>query len=84
MDARETDIVTKLDNSRLVMLLPETDKDGAHIAGERMRQHLSEYISEFLESDFSFEVPVEVASFPEVDPDTISLKKRLNTLLGLN
>ncbi len=82
MDARETDIVSKLDNSRLVMLLPETDKNGAHITGERMRQLLSEYISEFLESDFRFEVPVEIASFPEIDPDTVSFKKRLSSLLG--
>ncbi len=63
--ARETDMISGMNSARLVMLLPETDCNGAQIAGERMQKLLSEFLSDFLESDFRFDIPLEITSFPE-------------------
>ena len=35
ISSRETDIISPLDNSRLAMLLPETDRGGAEMAAEQ-------------------------------------------------
>jgi GGDEF domain-containing protein len=82
--SRETDTISPIDHSRLVMILPETDQKGAHIARDRMRAQLSDYLSEFLELDYKFEIPVEITSFPEGSPDDISFKGRLNSLFDTN
>lgn len=63
--ARETDMISGVNNAHLVMLLPETDNKGAEVAGERFQKLLSEYLSDFLESDYRFDVPLEITSFPE-------------------
>lgn len=63
--ARETDMISGLNSARLVMLLPETDRDGAKVAGERFQKLLSDFLSDFLESDYRFEIPLEITSFPE-------------------
>lgn len=82
--ARETDMISNIGDSRLVMLLPETDSQGAEVAGERMRELLSEFLAEFLDSDYHFEVPVEVASFPDSRVEERSFKSRLMDLLSVN
>lgn len=82
--SRETDTISSIDKSRLVMILPETDEKGAHIARERMRAQLSDYLSEFLELDYKFEIPVEISSFPDSSRENISFKGRLNSLFGEN
>ncbi|MEE9442272.1 MAG: hypothetical protein V3V99_06350 [candidate division Zixibacteria bacterium] len=82
--SRETDTISPIDSSRLVMLLPETDIKGAHVTGNRMRDQLSDYLSEFMELDYKFEIPVEIASFPENSGDDISFRSRLNSLFGTN
>jgi hypothetical protein len=63
--ARETDLISGVKRSRLVMLLPETDRNGARVAGERLQKLLAEYLSDFLDSDYRFDIPLEVTSFPE-------------------
>ena len=63
--ARETDLISGLKSARLVMLLPETDRSGARVAAERFQNLLSEFLSDFLDSDYRFEIPLEITSFPE-------------------
>jgi GGDEF domain-containing protein len=63
--ARETDTVSGFDNARLAMLLPETDSMGARVASERFQEMVSDLLSEFLESEYKFDVPLEITSFPD-------------------
>lgn len=63
--ARETDMISGINNRNLVMLLPETDRSGARTAGQRFQKLVTEYLSDFLNSDFPFEIPVEITSFPD-------------------
>jgi GGDEF domain-containing protein len=63
--ARETDLISEVRNECLVMLLPETNGEGARVAGERLQKLLSEFLSDFLDSDYRFDVPLEITSFPE-------------------
>ncbi len=63
--ARETDMISGMNNRNLVMLLPETDRAGARVAGERFQKLVTEFLSDFLDSDFPFEIPVEITSFPD-------------------
>ena len=87
-DARETDMISKVDNARLVMILPETDRNGAEVASGRVKELLSEFMSEFMsesmDSSYRFEVPVEISSFPDQIPDDISFKQRLQNLLAVS
>lgn len=63
--ARETDMISGISTANLVLLLPETDRVGAEIAGERFQKLLSDFLADFLESDYRFNVPLEITSFPE-------------------
>jgi GGDEF domain-containing protein len=63
--ARETDIVSGINNRHLVMLLPETDRIGAEAAAERFQQLVTEFLSDFLDSDYQFDIPLEITSFPD-------------------
>lgn len=78
---RETDMISRLDDSRLVMLLPETDDSGAKITANRIGGLISDFMSEFLESDYNFDVPVEISSFPEA-AGRKSFQSRINSLFG--
>ncbi|MEZ5358041.1 MAG: hypothetical protein R3F48_04360 [Candidatus Zixiibacteriota bacterium] len=82
-EARETDMISNLDDARLVMILPETDRSGAEIACGRMKELLSEFMAEFLESNYRFDVPVEISSFPDQRTDNISFKTQLEKLFAL-
>ena len=77
--ARETDMISGANNQHLVMLLPETDRSGALAAGERFQKLLAEFLSDFLESDYSFNIPVEITSFPDQSSRRI-FKSRLKHL----
>jgi GGDEF domain-containing protein len=63
--ARETDMISGLDSNHLVMLLPETDNQGAQVAAERFQRLLAEFLGELLESDYDFDIPLEIMSFPD-------------------
>jgi GGDEF domain-containing protein len=63
--ARETDMVSGLNNAHLVMLLPETDGSGAEVAARRFQELLADYLCGFMDSDYQFHVPLEITSFPD-------------------
>jgi len=63
--ARETDFISGVNTQHLVMLLPETDRQGAQVAAKRFKKVLSEFLSDFFESEYQFEIPLEITSFPE-------------------
>ena len=77
--ARETDFVSNMDNARLVMLLPETDHNGAQVAGERFQELVSEFLAEFLQSNYDFSIPLEISCFP----DSAGQKSFKNRLMNL-
>lgn len=77
--ARESDLVSALDNARLVLLLPETDDEAAAVAAGRFQTLISEYLGALAGTDYRFEVPLEVISFPGRS-DQRSLKVRLSEL----
>ena len=83
LEARETDVISPFDNDQVVMLLPETDQSGAQKAAERFQELITEFISDFLGSDYEFNVPLEISSFPDVGGES-SLKSRLKVLLHEN
>jgi hypothetical protein len=63
--ARETDVISGARNAHLVMLLPETNQIGAEIAAKRFRKLLSEFLADYLDSDYRFDIPLEITSFPD-------------------
>jgi hypothetical protein len=63
--ARETDVISGARNAHLVMLLPETNQVGAEIAAKRFRKLLSEFLADYLDSDYRFDIPLEITSFPD-------------------
>lgn len=77
--ARETDMISFFEDGRLAMLLPETDMSGAQTAAVRLETLISEFLGEFLQSDYRFDIPTEITSFPGPASD-ISLKARLMKL----
>lgn len=81
--SRETDMISRLGDARLVMLLPETDPSGARVAAGRFQKLIADYLGEVLESDFRFEVSLEIASFPDSGGEA-SLKTRLKGLFASN
>lgn len=81
--ARETDIISAIGNSRLVLLLPETDQDGAAVAADRFRDLVSELMSEILDSDYDFKIPLEVTCFPG-HHEKRSLRMRLTDIFSGN
>lgn len=83
-EARETDMISNLDDARLVMILPETDRTGAEIACGRMKELLSEFLSEFLDSSYRFDVPAEISSFPDQQTDEVSFKRQLQKLFSVS
>jgi GGDEF domain-containing protein len=81
--ARETDMITNLDDSRLAMILPETDRQGAQCAAVRFHEMITEFMAEFMQSDYHFKIPLEITSFPNSD-DEDSLKIKLTNLFAGN
>jgi len=74
--SRETDLISRLDDARLAMLLPETDFNGARIAADRFQMLLNDLLADFLQSSHRFDVPLEITSFPDATGEA-SFKSRL-------
>lgn len=75
-ESRETDLISRLDDARLAMLLPETDFNGARIAADRFQTLLNDLLADFLQSNYRFDVPLEITSFPDATGEA-SFKSRL-------
>ncbi len=82
-ESRETDLISRLDDARLAMLLPETDFNGARIAADRFQALLNELLGDFLQSSYRFDVPLEITSFPDATGEA-SFKSRLAGLAARN
>ena len=64
-NVREIDVVSVVDDDKLVLLLPETPRQGAEMAGRRVRELLRDRLSGE-EDDLSERViPLEMASYPD-------------------
>ena len=83
LSARETDIISQIGDSQLAMLLPETDREGASVAAERFREMINELMSEILDSNYDFDIPLEVTSFPGHHEEQ-SLRMRLTDMFAGN
>jgi PleD family two-component response regulator len=83
LESRETDLISRLDDDRLAMLLPETDFNGARIAADRFQGLLTDLLADFLQSNYRFDVPLEITSFPDATGE-VSFKSRLAGLASRN
>jgi len=81
--ARETDSISGINNRHLVMLLPETDRVGAEAASERFQRLITEFLSDFLDSDYRFDVSVDITSFPD-QSSRKRFRNRLQQLFDVN
>jgi hypothetical protein len=64
-NVREIDVISVIDDNKLVLLLPETPRQGAEIAGRRVSELLKERL--LLERPEIAEkiIPLEMASYPD-------------------
>lgn len=62
---RCTDTVTLLDNSRVALLFPETPRQSAMIAGQRITDLVRRNLSERMGEQIDELVPMETASYPD-------------------
>jgi GGDEF domain-containing protein len=81
--ARETDLISGINNRHLVMLLPETDRVGAEAASTRFQQMVAEFLSDFLDSDYEFDISVDITSFPD-QSSRKRFRNRLRQLFDVN
>ena len=69
MDARrrvrEIDVVSVIDDHKIVLLLPETPRQGAEIAGRRVSEMLREQLAAEQIGIAEKVIPLEMASYPD-------------------
>ncbi len=62
---REIDQVSIIDDYKLVLLLPETPRQGAEIAGRRVNELLRDLLSQEVAESAERIIPMEMASYPD-------------------
>ena len=62
---RAIDDVSLLDSSKIALLLPETNRQGAEIASRRISSVLKEILTEYKEEKVSEVISPEMASYPD-------------------
>lgn len=62
---REIDVVSVIDDNKLVLLLPETPRQGAEIAGRRVAELLKDRLSAESPEVAEKIIPLEMASYPD-------------------
>ncbi len=62
---REIDVVSVIDDNKLVLLLPETPRQGAEIAGRRVAELLKNHLSAENPEIAEKIIPLEMASYPD-------------------
>ncbi len=62
---RETDVVSGFEDNRLALLLSETPREGANCLCDRLREGIKAFASNLIKVPHSWEVPVEIVSFPD-------------------
>lgn len=62
---RETDIISRIENQKLLLLLPETPKEGAKVLAKRLGETLKYRISSFLKTPPGWQVPMNILSYPD-------------------
>lgn len=65
VNVREIDSVSVVDGDKLVLLLPETPRQGAEIAGRRVSEVLQDELSRSGEELDDRIIPLEMASYPD-------------------
>ncbi len=64
-NVREVDILSMTDESKIVLLMPETPRQGAEIAGRRIRELLRDRLSAESGELADHVIPMEMASYPD-------------------
>ncbi len=70
--SRGIDIVTRYGGEEFIILLPDTNKDGAVIFGERLLQKISEHLFDEKNNKIKLKISMGIASFPEDGANTES------------
>ncbi len=76
---REVDILARFGGEEFVMLLPETDKDGAAVFAERLRRDLQQLVWQVDESEFHITASFGISSL--LSPERIEPQKLLDILI---
>lgn len=62
---RETDVVSGVANHRLLLLLPETPKEGAVVLAKRLKDDLKNIISSSLKTPPGWQLSMDILSYPD-------------------
>jgi GGDEF domain-containing protein len=79
---RETDIVSGIEDNRMLILLAETPYEGARRLSDRISKNLSDFISSTFDFSFKLEVPVEISTFPHTEKTSQNLTEAIEALIG--
>jgi hypothetical protein len=62
---RETDLVSGVQDQRLLLLLSETPKEGAKSLAKRLGERVKYYISNAIKTPPGWQVPMNIFSYPD-------------------
>jgi len=62
---RETDLVSGVENQKLLLLLPETPKEGARSLSKRIGEAVKNFASNILKTPRGWQVPMNIFSYPD-------------------
>ncbi|MDD5748409.1 MAG: GGDEF domain-containing protein [Actinomycetota bacterium] len=71
--SRASDILARIENSKFALLMPETRKENAEIAAERLKTQLADYLNKLGGSFSEVNIEVGIASYPEHGEDSEAL-----------
>ena len=62
---RETDLVSGIEDHRLLLLLSETPKEGARSLAKRLEERVKHYVSNTLQTPPGWQIPMNIFSYPD-------------------
>ena len=79
---RQTDLISGFNNGKLSVLLVETNKEGAEIVKNRLRDSIKYFLHEIVESPMNWKVNIDSGSFPGNESTPNSFYDRINAMLS--
>jgi GGDEF domain-containing protein len=62
---RETDLVSGIEDHKLLLLLSETPKEGARSLAKRLEERVKHYVSNTLQTPPGWQIPMNIFSYPD-------------------
>jgi GGDEF domain-containing protein len=79
---RQTDLISGVTNGKLSVLLVETNREGAEIVKDRLRESIKYFLHEVVDSPMNWKVNIDSGSFPGDENTPNSFYDRINTALS--